>query len=200
MKKTFIFILALLFIVCGCAKEEEKQNNEEGQKVEEVSKENKEENNKEEENKEEQREESKKEETSNNTETKKEESTKKPTTNKNDTIKNSTDKTDAKQENTTKNEQSTSTEVKKEEPVSKAPTLGANEYYSVKTGQVHKYTFTYPDKATCVKKGDDEPYNVVMPVKPYVVFGCEEIKDANGNILWGEYFYSSPDESAIFYW
>lgn len=78
--------------------------------------------------------------------------------------------------------------------------LKENEYISLKDNQVHKYTFTYPDEETCVKLGDNEPYEVVYPVKPYAVFGCEEIKDANGNILWGEFFYEYADKESIFYY
>jgi len=89
---------------------------------------------------------------------------------------------------------------KKEEQENSKVTLGENEYISLKDNQVHKYTFTYPDEETCVKNGDNEPYEVVYPVKPYVVFGCEEIKDAEGNILWGEYFHERADGESIFYY
>lgn len=79
-------------------------------------------------------------------------------------------------------------------------TLGENEYISLKDNKVHKYTFTYPDEATCIKNGDGVPYDVVYPVKPYALFGCEEVKDANGNILWGEYFHEYAEENSIFYY
>lgn len=186
MKKTLILLIALLLIVSGCGNKEEKTSDEESTKVKEVSKEETENKEEQEENKEEQEEETKKEDTSKNNATSTNTNTKKENTTSVDT---------------SNKEQSVSTEqTKKEESISTTPTLGANEYYSVKTGKVHKYTFTYPDEATCVKKGDGEPYDVVYPIKPYVVFGCEQVKDANGNILWGEYFYSSTDESSIFYW
>lgn len=79
-------------------------------------------------------------------------------------------------------------------------TLGENEYIRIEDNSVHKYTFTYPDKDTCVKNGDNEPYEILYPIRPYVTFGCEEIKDAEGNILWGEFFYEEAGEEYIFYY
>lgn len=78
--------------------------------------------------------------------------------------------------------------------------LGENEYYRVEDNTIHKYTFTYPDKETCIKLGDVEPYEILYPVKPYAVFDCEEIRDEEGNILWGEFFYEEPSEDYIFYY
>jgi len=78
--------------------------------------------------------------------------------------------------------------------------LGENEYYAVKDGLVHKYTFTFDDEATCERDGDGVAYDTVYPVRPYIVYGCDEIKDANGNIKWGLYFMASTDASSVFYY
>ncbi len=128
--------------------------------------------------------------TENNT-TNKQESTKKTEESTDKTKSTTTSKSSTKKKTTTKKTTtSANTKVK----------LGKNEYISLKDNKVHKYTFTYPDEATCVKYGDNEPYDVVYPVKPYMVFGCEKVKDANGNILWGEYFMASTDASSKFYY
>ena len=185
MKKTFILLLALLFIASGCGKDEEKQKNEEGQKVEEVSREETKEDNKEEEKKEEKKEETKKEETANNTETKKEETTKKPSINKNNTTTNNNNKTDTKQENTTKNEQSTSTEVKKEEV---KPACTPKKFKN-------KYSYAYTDKATCMKEGNLKFLEISDSGDTEIfAYDCEEIVDDCGAKYYGVIFYKWNEE------
>lgn len=80
-----------------------------------------------------------------------------------------------------------------------AKTLGKNMYIRVKDGKAHKYTYTYKDKTACNKNGD-EHFDVVNPTHPYVAFGCDEVKDSNGNTLWGVFFYKEADEASIFYY
>lgn len=99
---------------------------------------------------------------------------------------------------TTKKTTTTSSTTKKTTTATKAKEK--NVYKSVKTGKEHKYTFVYSDETTCGKRGDADAFDIVNPVHPYVVFGCEEIEDSNGNRLWGVYFYEQADENSIFYY
>lgn len=73
-------------------------------------------------------------------------------------------------------------------------------YKSVKAGIEHKYTYIYNDEATCKKRADDDAFNTVNKVHPYVVFGCEEVQAKNGNKYWGAFFYEQADENSIFYY
>lgn len=73
-------------------------------------------------------------------------------------------------------------------------------YKSVKTGKEHKYSYVYKDEETCKKRADGDAYDTVNPKHPYVAFGCEEIKNSSGAILWGVFFYKEADENSIFYY
>lgn len=108
-----------------------------------------------------------------------------PTTQKNE------EKTTKKTEKSTKQTAKTTTTT--------AKTLGKNMYIRVKDGKTHKYTYTYKDKTACNKNGD-EHFDVVNPTHPYVAFGCDEVKDSNGNTLWGVFFYKESDDASIFYY
>lgn len=102
-------------------------------------------------------------------------------------------------ENKTNDKNENKTESKPENTEDKEPSLGENMYIKVSDGKIHKYTYTYKEEATCNKNGD-EHFDEVNPTHPYVIYGCDKIKDAKGNILWGVYFYSAPDENSIFYY
>lgn len=108
---------------------------------------------------------------------------------------NNTNNTNNKNENKTEEKN----ESKPENTEKKEPSLGENMYIKVSDGKIHKYTYTYKEEATCNKQGD-EHFDEVNPTHPYVIYGCDKIKDAKGNILWGVYFYSAPDENSIFYY
>lgn len=101
----------------------------------------------------------------------------------------------ASSSSSTSSTQST-TSSSNESTSSTSTTLGANEYYATKDGQVHKYTFTYSDESTCLNNAEGDAYGKVS----YSFFGCDEIKDANGNIKYGLYFMSSTSASSIFYY
>lgn len=101
----------------------------------------------------------------------------------------------ASSSSSTSSTQST-TSSSNESTSSTSTTLGANEYYAIKDGQVHKYTFTYSDESTCLNNAEGDAYGKVS----YSFFGCDEIKDANGNIKYGLYFMSSTSASSIFYY
>lgn len=88
-------------------------------------------------------------------------------------------------------------------PTRNMSTIKAEEnhiYKSVKAGIEHKYTYIYNDEATCKKRADDDAFNTVNKVHPYVVFGCEEVQAKNGNKYWGAFFYEQADENSIFYY
>lgn len=102
-------------------------------------------------------------------------------------------------ENKTNDKNENKTESNPENTEDKEPSLGENMYIKVSDGKIHKYTYTYKEEATCNKNGD-EHFDEVNPTHPYVIYGCDKIKDAKGNILWGVYFYSAPDENSIFYY
>lgn len=101
------------------------------------------------------------------------------------------EKTSKKTEKSTKQTAKTTTTT--------AKALGKNMYIRVKDGKTHKYTYTYKDKTACNKNGD-EHFDVVNPTHPYVAFGCDEVKDSNGNTLWGVVFYKESDDASIFYY
>lgn len=112
--------------------------------------------------------------------------------------------TQKNEEKTTKKTAKTTTKQRENKPSSTptttaAKTLGKNMYIRVKDGKAHKYTYTYKDKTACNKNGD-EHFDVVNPTHPYVAFGCDEVKDSNGNTLWGVFFYKESDEASIFYY
>jgi len=81
-------------------------------------------------------------------------------------------------------------------------TLGQNEYYALKDGQVHKYSLVYSTLSECEKSaqgenlGDDFPFGE----KIYQILQCDEIKDANGTHYWGMYFIDSISNQTGFYW
>lgn len=88
-------------------------------------------------------------------------------------------------------------------PTRNMSTIKAEEnhiYKSVKTGVEHKYSYIYNDEATCRKRADDDAFNTVNKIRPYVVFGCEEVQAKNGNKYWGAFFYEQTDEDSIFYY
>lgn len=117
------------------------------------------------------------------------------------TLKAKWNKNESTNQNQTPSGNTNTSETKKPtESTNNSSTLGANEYYSVKDGKIHKYTFTFTEKEACEKGGDAVAYDTVFPVKPYVVFGCDEIKDANGNILWGVYYLETTNENSKFYY
>lgn len=113
--------------------------------------------------------------------------------------KNDTNVTENKTNDKNDNKTEEKTENKPENTENKEPSLGENMYIKVSDGKIHKYTYTYKEEATCNKNGD-EHFDEVNPTHPYVIYGCDKIKDAKGNILWGVYFYSAPDENSIFYY
>lgn len=88
-------------------------------------------------------------------------------------------------------------------PTRNMSTIKAEEnhiYKSVKTGIEHKYSYIYNDEATCRKRADADAFDTVNKIRPYVVFGCEEVQAKNGNKYWGAFFYEQADEDSIFYY
>lgn len=112
-----------------------------------------------------------------------------------------TDEKTTKTTTTTKKTTKTTTTTKKTTTTTKeaSKSYGKNMYKSVKSGKINKYTYTYADEATCKKRGDDH-FDEINPTHPYVVFGCEEVKDENGKSLWGVFYYKTADEKSIFYY
>lgn len=103
-------------------------------------------------------------------------------------------------ESTITKKTTTKTQTTKKTTTKKSTTEAKKVYKSVKTGKEHKYSFVYNDKATCIKKGDGDAFDIVNPKHPYAVFDCEEIEDANGKRLWGVVFYAQADDASIFYY
>lgn len=79
--------------------------------------------------------------------------------------------------------------------------LGKNEYIRVQDGSVHKYSYVYPDRATCRSKCEADHWDAYdNSGVEIVVFDCEQVKDSNGTVYWGMYYYTDTNENARFYW
>lgn len=95
-----------------------------------------------------------------------------------------------------------STSEKTTDSTSNKNKLGANEYYALKDGQIHKYSLVYSTLSACENSaegenlGDDFPYGQ----KIYQILQCDEIKDANGTHYWGMYFIDSISNQTGFYY
>lgn len=120
--------------------------------------------------------------------------------NSSDENKTTTSTTSTTSTSTTTTAKPKNTTVKPTRDMTTIKAEGNHIYKSVKTGVEHKYSYIYNDEATCRKRADDDAFNTVNKVHPYVVFGCEEVQAKNGKKYWGAFFYEQADEDSIFYY
>lgn len=120
--------------------------------------------------------------------------------NSSDENKTTTSTTSTTSTNTTTTAKPKNTTVKLTRNMSTIKAEDNHIYKSVKTGVEHKYSYIYNDEATCKKRADDDAFNTVNKIRPYVVFGCEEVQAKNGKKYWGAFFYEQADEDSIFYY